>query len=483
MHFSLASIILFITFLINLGTAIFIFIKSINKKQKYIFGTIIILIATWNLISLFTFILLDKKQIMFWNEAAIFPVIFIPSVILLYSFIFPLDKKLKVWQVLLLFLPTIIEIPFIFTKYNIKGYVGEPGPSNFITGSLYIFFSIHFCIYICWGAIKLLKSRKKINSNILKSQINYIVSGIVISAIIGILANAILPLFAISAYSMSGDLFSIIFGICTAYAITRYRFMDIKVVIKKSIIYFLFLIIVLAICLGVAVGLYFLLKNYLQIEEQVALMICIALLIIILPALQKHLKKQLDKYIKQEFIDLSVQDKEFANSLSQAHELDDLIFKVLGFIKGKIKAQNIYFLVRDIRIPELQYICQCPKDEPISFLDDLPLFINFFKQHLGPLNKEEISYLNVDDKDDKKVMKRLRNFMDANNAQIIIPLEQSGTIHGFILFPRKPDGSMYTQDEASYLANITPQVSFALDRVIFYEETMERVRREFGGRK
>lgn len=120
---------------------------------------------------------------------------------------------------------------------------------------------------------------------------------------------------------------------------------------------------------------------------------------------------------------------------------------------------------------------------PSVFLMILPLFINFFKQHLGPLNKEEISYLNLDNKDDKKIMKRLRNFMDANNAQIIIPLEQSGTIHGFILFPRKPDGSMYTQDEVSYLSGITPQAAFALDRVIFYEETMERVRREFGGRE
>lgn len=371
MQFSIASIVLLITFLINLGTAVFIFIKSTNKKQKYIFGSITALIAVWNLISLFTFIFLDKKQIMFWTEAAIFPVIFIPSLILLYSFVFPFEKKIKAWQIFLIFLPTIIEIPFIFTKYNIKGYIGEPAGDNFIVGPLYIFFSIHCCIYIFWAVIKLFKNRKKTDSNILKSQITYILFGIIISVVMGILTNAILPLFAISFYSLSGDIFSISFGICTAYAITRYRFMDIKVVIKKGIIFFLFLIIVLAICLGVAVGLYFLLKNYLQIEEQVALMICVALLIIILPALQKHLKKQLDKYIKQEFIDLSVQDKEFANSLSQAHELDDLIFKVLGFIKGKIKAQNIYFLVRDIRIPELQYICQCPKDEPISFFDDL----------------------------------------------------------------------------------------------------------------
>jgi GAF domain-containing protein len=247
--------------------------------------------------------------------------------------------------------------------------------------------------------------------------------------------------------------------------------------------YFAFLIIVLAICLAIAIGFYFLLKNYLHIDEQVALMICIALLIIILPALQKHLKSQLDKYIKQEFIDLSVQDKEFANSLNQAHQLDELLFKVAGFIKSKIKVDDILFLVRDIRTPELKYICQCPKDEAVSFIDDLPLLNDYFQKHPELLISEEISHLNLGENYDKKIIKKLRNFIEANDAQIIIPLVQSDVVHGFILLMRKQDCTLYTQEEVSLLSRLSQQVSFVIDRVMFYEETMERVRREFGGRK
>ena len=479
MNLTFVSIILFVTFLVNLSIGLFVLIRSDKKPYKIVFSLTSIVIAIWNLINFISFTVVQSEQVMLWAQLALVPAFFIPSLLVYFSFVFPKNKKVKKWNLLLLIFFPVSSLPFIFTKYNVVGFEKVADANTFIPGPLYYYFTAYFVILVAWSVINLIKSYKEADSYIPKKQIKYILTGIATSSFIGIVTNSILPMFAFPYLNTYGASCTIIFAFCTAYAITRYRFMDFRIAIRKSIVYIFLLFIAISVSLAFIISLYFILKKYFINEEQVALIISIALLIIILPTLQKYLQGVIDRYINKDKIDLSVTIEELAGNVDQANQLSQLLAKTADFLNSEIKVKQIKFLVRDFRVPELKYVCQYPFDCKLSNPIELNEIKEYFYEHDIAV-KEELSYVNYGGKIDKILIKKLKKFLDATNSQVLIPLRRGNKFNGYMLLSEKSDSSIYSKEDIDFLNNLVKQLNGVLDKVLFYEETVERVRREFG---
>lgn len=484
MNFTVSTIALFITFLINIGTAIFVFSKNPKKSINLVFSALVFLLALWNLTNFLSDSIRDFSLSLWMSYLTMGAVLFIPCFLLYFSFLFS-KKNITSWQIILIFLPGFILAPLVPTEHNIisDSYRINGTPSDFTPGCLYSLYTIFFLIYLLLFLLILLKNYQQQTSKIVQQQIIYILFGALSSGLVGIITNAILPIFFnIPFFNIFGTPFSVIFGLCTAYAITRYRFMDIRVVIRKSLLYFLLFALTIILSLGVIILLYFFMRNYLQIESNITLLISVALLIIFLPILQKNLKRLFNQYFNKELIDLSAKVEEFATSINQAHQLNDLIMRCDSFIKNKLQVNDTKFLVRDIRVSELQYICQSPTNSTIIGIAGLKDNAKYFLEQ-GLVILEEIKFMENSKMAINNSIRPLRKILEKNQAQILVPLINNETVHGFILLGAKVANTPYSQEDIEFIKNISQEISPALEKVLFYEEAVARVKREFGERE
>lgn len=250
--YSATFVILIITFLLNLSLATMIIRRG---RLGLWFGLIIYCIAFWNLTLIMFYFLVPWEaevstfqQLYFWGKLALIGPIIIP--VLYFHFALQQTQKKKYNLFLYLtFLPPIVLLLFVPSKFN-WGFIyfsdrGVPTSSGWDI-ALYLPFTIYFLAYLSTAFWILSKNLKNLASRT-ATQIRYVLFGSVVTAAVAITSNSILPMINRDFYTqIVGPVTSIIFSLSVAYAILKHRFMDIRVVINKSVVY----IMLTAIFLG-----------------------------------------------------------------------------------------------------------------------------------------------------------------------------------------------------------------------------------------
>ncbi len=121
------------------------------------------------------------------------------------------------------------------------------GLSHIDTSWLFAPIMVLYITIFCHGILILFR-KYRTSDGIQKGQIRYTLVGWGLFLIGAIIVSGLIPLFFVnSALSKLGPLFSICMIGCTTYAILRHQFMDIRIVVQRSLIY----LILFAIAVGV----------------------------------------------------------------------------------------------------------------------------------------------------------------------------------------------------------------------------------------
>ena len=244
----LINFLLLISFLINLFFGFFVLLK--RKSVDYtrlILGLISVVVAFWCL-SLYLYRLnSDVFHIELWGKIAhIFGALLAP-LFLFFAFYFiykNVIKRILFKIVLPSILFIIVAILLLFTDWIIGGGYVVNNVNNvelFFGYYIYIFYLvIHFNL----GFILLIK--KYTHSNALeKEQIKYILIGTVISSLGAIIFDLVYPIFVDFSLNWVGPVVTITMVVSMAYAIIRYRLMNIKLILARSILYTILVIILI----------------------------------------------------------------------------------------------------------------------------------------------------------------------------------------------------------------------------------------------
>jgi len=138
-----------------------------------------------------------------------------------------------------------------FTDLWVRDVVKVSGQIETILGPAYLFFIIFASIFgFAWFIAILLKKYFKA-SGLLKMQLRYIFVGLFLCLIFVIALDGILPLVAKNTrYFWLSPLGSLFLIIATAYAITRYRLMDVRLILQKSGVFLLALSMVVGLTIS-----------------------------------------------------------------------------------------------------------------------------------------------------------------------------------------------------------------------------------------
>ena len=182
-------------FLVTLFLGLLVFLNDSKNQVNRTFLFITLFSIGWIVTNLIVDLSKDLKVALFFSRMTIVAPAFIAPTCLYFSLIFPRQKiKIKVWKIVLIFIPALIFLIFSPTKFNVeKVWFDETGRVDFQPGILYLLLLIYFIVYFGLTFRNFLKSYKE-NIGIEKIQIVYLFIGFLSAVIIGLTTNAILPL-------------------------------------------------------------------------------------------------------------------------------------------------------------------------------------------------------------------------------------------------------------------------------------------------
>ncbi|MCP4706846.1 MAG: SpoIIE family protein phosphatase, partial [candidate division Zixibacteria bacterium] len=332
-------------------------------------------------------------------------------------------------------------------------------------------FSLINLIYVVLAVYFIVRGRAQIVNEKLRAQSTIIIIGMS-TAISLYTGTFIIPaLFSIEISGLYRDgiliVALLIGGGSIIWSILSRRFLDIKVMIRQSLVY--------TVSSAILVGLYILLisktdtfiSSYFGGETTI---INIAFIVIALILFQP-INIQLDNLIRKLFIRTKTDHRNIINQLSRGLisvfdpiQLREMIEKTL---KSTLMVEKVFFILFDDRLNEYKII---PSDDyPSRFIinrDDL--FLGGVNQLDVPTLFDKMSLY----RDDSKLASEL----EKRRTQLILPLKDADHMLGFLGLTGKSSGFKYNSEDISTLGIISNQLITALTNARLYADSLEKQR-------
>ncbi len=243
MWIDLNSLLLGIAVVVNFGLSAFILFKDKKNSTNIAFALLLFFIALWVFCFLLILRVKSPEFLLLLRRMTPASSALIASFFFWFTVCFPIKKeKIGFWQRLLIFSPGIFfAVVSVFSPFLIQSFVIFNENFPFIGeaeyGPLYIIYAIYFISYFIAGLFNLFRMFF-INTGRLRLQIFYVLFGLLVAGLGGILFSLILPLLGVSHIFIFGPIFSVFPALFITYAISRYRLLDINDFFSHGVLFF-----------------------------------------------------------------------------------------------------------------------------------------------------------------------------------------------------------------------------------------------------
>jgi two-component system NtrC family sensor kinase len=452
----------------------FVFIKRIGDKKCRIFGIASIITALW---TLFPFVLSRVRDET--TALLVARIIYIPAaftaVIWLHFLLVVIKERLSQRENRILFFSYALSLSillFAFSRYFIRGTVRFAPHFAVIPGPLYaIFISVFVIIFVL--ALKEIIYKFKAAGGYQKNILTFIF----ISYAIGVFSAALhFGAAYLNKEPLPHDLFIIAYTTLFAYAILKYRLMDIRVAVTRTGIFVVVYTLVLGIPFSLSVfGRSWLIATFGQ-NWGLAPLILLTILATIGPFLYIYLQRRTEALILRK--QRAYQDtlKQAARELSRIHNLKRLLNLIVHIVTKTVGITHsaIYLLEEQSQRFLLKATRNRKKDTlPILINKEEPL-IEWLKNHKEILVYEEIHRKSYEGAN--PILKELDNQMKSLDAAIIVPGFLKDKPLGFLILGHKRSGEFYTPQDLDTLSVIANQAALAIENALLYENIEGQVR-------
>lgn len=480
-----------ITFLIIsvTGTLIIAFLVLVKEQKSSLhlfFAGLNIAVALWSIANYLSLHAYQMDSALFWIRSTMLLAVLQSYFFFLFIHTFPhrvlvLERK----RFFLLTFLTLVTSVICFTPYLFSGlevsHTGELIPTASIGMVLFIPNSVGLIIV---GVILLIIKRHGAVGNE-KRQLSYILTGAALMFLLLVFFNFILVnLFQITEFVDFGAIYILPFVIFTAYAIRRYRLMDIRLIATRSLIYALLVLFVT----GSFVLVTYLGSEYLSAESQVGdlamLTIASILIVILLDPLKKLLAKATNKIFFKAAIDYPTITKSLTNVINEELELAKLVQRFTKELEHDLRLHHATILlpVGEDMFMAPEELLQDNDSKPIkkrrtNVIADTPLLQHLHDNRTEVVVIDELDRKVADAKTEKerKLYDKMRTSMEEMNAYAVVPVP-STTDHGLeavLLLSRKLSGDAFSSSDIELLEVIAPQMSSGIQKARLFQEAQQ----------
>jgi PAS domain S-box-containing protein len=354
----------------------------------------------------------------------------------------------------------IIYILCLFTDlvetgvYSLLPYVDRRGP-------LEIPARLAGVVFIIWFVYELYRIRRD-SAGLKRTQVSYLLMGVVIyGAGVG-LATGLFPLFGGFGFDPSlGSYFSLPWVVLTFYAITRYRLFDIPLIISRALMIVFLSLLLSALFIG--------LFKLLEPAMGTSLAILISLFLIGTVFFGTHLSRKVQwrilQFIAKHKYDYQSILKESITAIITILDQDELLNYIIASMKKGLEVENICLSLKDKDGNfSLLYGEGINRErEGECLLNDT--VIGWLRRKGQVVVRSELETVSYDS--DSLIM---NEYMKKIGAQLIIPLVYKGDIKGFILLGQKGSGEPYVRSDIDLLELLAAHAAIAIENARLYEE-------------
>ncbi|OGO23549.1 MAG: hypothetical protein A2144_11160 [Chloroflexi bacterium RBG_16_50_9] len=299
-----------------------------------------------------------------------------------------------------------------------------------------------------------------------RNRILYLLVGLTILSIMGSVWAIASNLSAIDHFGHMGN------ALLIAYAVMKFHLLDMKMVIRKGIVY-------IGVAVFVTAGSLLLITRWILVVETwpvSASLITTIAIVIAMVALVRPLQKFLDRVTSILFYGKSYDYRQtllsFSSNMSNIIDLEQLAAAILSPLTNAIRANqaSLLFAANDYFASQFaeRYVKSDPVT-PILLRKDGPV-VNWLERETRPLTADVINR----EPEFKGMWEEVRNSLAAAETEVLCPVKSKNKLVAILALSRKQRHSRYSRDDIDLLMTLANEAAVAIENAELYEKAKQR---------
>ena len=465
------AIALFVQSFLVACIALFVYFKNPRSRVNLVFCCYSFTGFIFLFCSAMMFLAKDDSSIIFWDRNVYLGVIFMPP--LMYHLGTLIAKKENIYKkwTILCYLMSLIFLPISRTDYFLSGVFRHKWGVHAVAQPLHHLFIVIFLMYIITYLYIIYIHFKRSTAVQEHNQAKYY---LIAAAMAMLTSIEFAPAYKIAIYPV-GYFFIIVYLAIVAYAIIKYRLMDIAVAITRTTIFVVLFSLVLGLpFLFTVLGKKWLIE-LLGANWWIGPVVLMAALGTSGPFIFFYIEKRALAILLREQRRYQETLRHAAVDMTRIRNLQKLLDFIAHTITESVHISHsaIYYL--DIKTEQfiLRAGVNLKNDQPSSVDAGNPL-INWLESRKEPLVYEEIKQKSEDEKN--PIFKELEKQMRTLNAAVVVPCILEGKLFDMLILGDKVSGKIYTAEDLDNFFNLGREVALATENSLLYEKIEEQVR-------
>ena len=329
-------------------------------------------------------------------------------------------------------------------------------------------FIICFALIVIRGLYDLRIGYSYTASSSQRNQLRYLSLGIFVVSLTSI---GFLSAYNIGIYPLFYQIFGILFIVIIAYAIVKYRLMDIKLVLTRSSIF----ISVYTLVLGIPFWIGYITKNWL-LSTSVAVGFATAG-----PSIYNYLRHRAENRILAEDLKKYTALTRFSADLLRLHDLDNICklitYRLTKTMRSFLSALYLLDADKNAFLLKSSYKLKISQNTDINPLQSVEVnssLVRFMKQWEKEFLVEDVQRLvlnkttSLNEQDNhpdyfKEVVESMRKL----GAVLVIPYFLEGELLGFLTLSEREHSRMYVQADLQVLSVLSRSATLAITNAIY----------------
>ena len=456
-----------ITGILSFGLASFVFFRKNNFKLNKLWARISLTTALWSF-GLAGVTFFDNFKFAYFSQIILdIAGIFIP--ILFFNFVVVLIGKFKSFYNFIkysYFFAIFLSI-FSFSTYFKKGLEPVFDFNYWIKPGIFYFLFPLFFLFLALISIYLLIKYGKKYSGIQQQQIKYVLY----SAFFGFGGGIFNFLPQFSQIYPIGNYLVGLYVISITYAIVKYRLMNIKLIITRSILY---TVLIGAVASFFAFSIFWLAPRIggdTRNGRIISTILSSILIVVFLDPIKKVWAKLTDKIFYKDKIDYSQVLQQASSIVAKEIDLQKLAHDLAILLSQELKLKKIKIFMPMTGKFSL-YASSQEVNQTLVLSEDLVQYFN---------DKQEISiteelFRQKDEEQDLQAQKKLEYItkeLEKIGGEMVVPIVESNKINALFVLSNKMSGDIFGTDDINFFNLLAPQIATAIEKSRLYEEVQE----------
>lgn len=477
---SLELFILLIAVTGNLLLGFVVYRRNPRSATNQIFGAVGLVITLLSIANFFSVHPPSKESTLFWIRFVMLFATLNSVLFLLLMHTFPyVTFRLSRWFLWVLGILTGLTMvvavsPYLFVGVQFDGVRAQPTP-----GPGMILFIPVGILTIPLGLFFLV--RKNVHAQgIEKSQLRYLLLGVTTAfvLIIGLIFLNVV-LFNNPSFVVYLPAFLLPFTGAAAYAITRYRLMDIRFIVVRSVLFSLlvgtfFLLYGLLVWLATEIAV----LRGVVLTPGIHALVAVAVTGIAIVGFQWY-RAFLQRLTNRVFFKARYDARRtllgLGQKLSETIDLQRILALLTATLHDTVKVSKVLVFLRDEERKAFRPSAGTDHLSPRTLLEDSHALVRHLKHGRGPIVRDELQLIleREDPEHDPDEVKEVQSALAWLDAALVLPLTAKGELTGLLFLGDKLSGDLFSSEDLELLMIVAPQAATALENARLYREAAE----------